>query len=93
MNRLDQIIDWIQDRIDVRGAAGFLLDNLRNPIPKHASFLYTFGSIALFIFSLQAITGVLMLVYYKPTVKEAYDSVQYIHESVPFGWLIRQIHV
>lgn len=90
---LERIIDWIQARIDVRGAAEFLLDNLRKPIPKHANFLYTFGSIALFIFSLQAITGILMLVYYKPTVKEAYDSVQYIHETVPFGWLIRQIHV
>lgn len=93
MNRLNQIIDWLQDRIDVRGATAFLLDNLRRPIPKHTNFLYTFGSIALFIFSLQAITGILMLLYYKPTVKEAYDSVQYIHETVPFGWLIRQIHV
>ena len=93
MIRLDRIVDWLQDRIDVRGAVSFLLGNLRNPIPKHANFLYTFGSIALFIFGLQAITGALMMVYYKPTVKEAYDSVQYIHETVPFGWLIRQIHV
>ena len=92
MKQLDQIIDWIQVRIDVRGAACFLLDNLRRPIPKHVNFLYTFGSIALFIFSLQTITGILMLLYYKPTVKEAYDSVQYIHETVPFGWLVRQIH-
>jgi ubiquinol-cytochrome c reductase cytochrome b subunit len=93
MRRPDQIVDWVQDRIDIRGAGRFLIANLRNPIPKHANFLYTFGSIALFIFSLQAITGLLMLVYYKPTVKEAYASVQFIHEAVPFGWLIRQIHV
>ena len=89
----DKIIDWVQDRIDIKGAGRFLMTNLRNPIPKHANFLYTFGSIALFIFALQAITGLLMLVYYKPTVKEAYASVQFIHEAVPFGWLIRQIHV
>jgi len=93
MNRFDPILDWVQDRIDIRGALAFLSDNIRKPIPKHANFLYTFGSIALFIFGLQAITGILMLVYYKPTVKEAYDSVQYIHNTVPFGWLIRQIHV
>ena len=90
---LNSIVDWIQDRIDIRGALSFLFDNLRKPIPKHANFLYTFGSLALFLFALQTITGTLMLVYYKPTVKEAYNSVLYIHETVPFGWLIRQIHV
>jgi len=90
---LDSIVDWIQDRIDIKGALSFLFDNLRKPIPKHANFLYTFGSLALFLFALQTITGTLMLVYYKPTVKEAYNSVLYIHETVPFGWLIRQIHV
>lgn len=93
MSRLAPILDWVQARVDVRGATAFVLDNLRKPIPKHANFLYTFGSIALFTFVLQAITGILMLVYYKPTVKEAYDSVFFIHETVPFGWLIRQVHV
>jgi ubiquinol-cytochrome c reductase cytochrome b subunit len=93
MSRPNHILDWLQERIDVQSAVAFLSENLRKPIPKHANFLYTFGSIALFIFALQAVTGILMLVYYKPTVKEAYDSVQYIHSTVPFGWLIRQIHV
>ena len=93
MIRPTQLIGWVQERIDVQSAIAFVADNLRKPIPKHVNFLYTFGSIALFLFVLQAITGTLMLVYYKPTVKEAYGSVQYIHETVPFGWLIRQIHV
>ncbi len=93
MSRFDHVVDWVQERIDIRGALSFLSDNFRKPVPRHANFLYTFGSIALFIFALQAITGILMLVYYKPTISEAYDSVHYIHETVPFGWLIRQIHV
>ena len=33
-----------------------------------------------------------MTFYYKPTVAEAYKSVEYLMTDVSFGWLIRSVH-
>jgi len=90
---LTLVIDWLDERLPLRQVLETLVKNLRKPVPPHANFLYTLGSLALFLFVLQAITGVLMMIYYKPTVRDAYDSVYFIHDRVPFGWLIRQVHV
>jgi len=46
----------------------------------------------LYLFIVQVITGILLLLYYKPTAESAYESVQYIMTEVPFGWLVRSIH-
>jgi len=51
-----------------------------------------FGGIALFLFVIQAVTGTLLALYYKPTPEAAYKSVQYVTSDVAFGWLIRSIH-
>jgi cytochrome b6 len=37
-------------------------------------------------------TGALLLLYYRPSASEAYESVQFIMTRVPFGWLVRSIH-
>ena len=47
---------------------------------------------ALFLFLVQVATGILLLLYYRPSAAEAFESVQYIMAEVPFGWLIRSIH-
>ena len=47
---------------------------------------------ALFLFLVQVATGILLLLYYRPSSAEAFESVQYIMADVPFGWLIRSIH-
>jgi quinol-cytochrome oxidoreductase complex cytochrome b subunit len=46
----------------------------------------------LFLFVIQAVTGMFLTVYYVPSPDHAYDSVQYIMNGVAFGWLIRGIH-
>src|SRR5437762_12543111 len=53
---------------------------------------YYFGGITLFFFTIQVMTGILLLPYYRPMVTEAYESVQFIVTRVQFGWLIRSIH-
>jgi cytochrome b6 len=58
---------------------------------KH-SFWYFFGGIALFLTALQIATGILLLLYYTPTVDGAHESVQFIMSQVKFGWLIRSVH-
>ncbi len=65
----------------------------RKAVPRHKhSFWYIFGGLALFFFLIQLLTGVLLLVYYSPTPASANESVHYIVNQAPFGWLIRSIH-
>ncbi len=62
-------------------------------VPQHKhSFWYYFGGLALFIISLQFVTGILMAFYYSPTPDTAHESVRYIMEKVHYGWLIRSMH-
>lgn len=60
-------------------------------IPE-VNWFYTLGSASLFVALNQAITGILLTIYYVPTPDHAYDSVQYITTQVPLGWLIRGLH-
>jgi cytochrome b6 len=46
----------------------------------------------LFLFVVQVLTGILLLLYYQPTPEDAFESVQYIVTQVRFGWLIRSVH-
>jgi len=79
----------LDDRLNVKDA---IEKNLYKPVPKHVNYTGCFGGIALFLFILQVITGILLLLYYKPTTEEAYNSVMIITNDVPFGWLIRGLH-
>src|SRR5262245_8811114 len=46
----------------------------------------------LFLFTVQIVTGILLLLYYRPSAENAFESVQFIMAQVRFGWLIRSIH-
>jgi ubiquinol-cytochrome c reductase cytochrome b subunit len=80
---------WFTDRWPVYQLRDLLL---KEDIPGGASFAYTLGTSLLMVFTLQAVTGVLQLFYYVPTVDHAYDSVSYLRTEVPFGWLIHNMH-
>jgi cytochrome b6 len=47
---------------------------------------------SLFLFTIQIVTGILLLLYYRPSAENAFESVQFIMAEVRFGWLIRSIH-
>jgi ubiquinol-cytochrome c reductase cytochrome b subunit len=80
--------NWLDERIGWKGVweAVFL-----RKVPK-VNWWYTLGSATLFVAINQMITGILLTVYYVPTPDHAYDSVQYITNQVPAGWLIRGLH-
>jgi len=61
------------------------------PIHRHTIWYY-FGGMTLFLFAVQVVTGILLLLYYRPTAESAFESVQFIMAEVSFGWLIRSIH-
>lgn len=60
------------------------------PVHRH-SFWYYWGGITLMCFVVQILTGILLLVYYRPG-HEAYESVRQITYDINFGWLIRSAH-
>lgn len=60
--------------------------------PKNFNFWYFFGSLALVVLVSQLLTGLWLTMYYTPTAKEAFASVEFIMRDVNFGWLIRYLH-
>jgi ubiquinol-cytochrome c reductase cytochrome b subunit len=83
-----KVFDWLDERLGLQGIYSTVLDR---KVPK-VNWWFTFGSASLFLFAMQAVTGILLTVYYVPSPDHAYDSIQYIMTGVPFGWLIRGIH-
>ena len=62
------------------------------PLSKDIGWWYALGSLCLFLFIIQIITGILLACNYVPTLENAYQSVQYIQHEMIWGWLIRGIH-
>jgi ubiquinol-cytochrome c reductase cytochrome b subunit len=60
--------------------------------PKNFNFWYFFGSLALLVLVLQIVTGIFLVMNYKPDATLAFASVEYIMRDVPWGWLIRYLH-
>ncbi len=89
-SRSSRIRRWIEERLGLEGLGGFLA---KKSVPLHRhSMWYYLGGMTLFLFLIQVVTGVLLLLYYKPTAESAYESVRYIMAEVRFGWLIRSLH-
>lgn len=97
MNQINQtnqkmpsrLYKWLDSRLRLEPIQKSLLDE---PIPGGASWIYVFGSATLFLFVLQAITGMFLAVYYAPTPDHAYDSIQFIEQDVTFGSFVRGLH-
>jgi ubiquinol-cytochrome c reductase cytochrome b subunit len=60
--------------------------------PKNFNFWYFFGSLALLVLVIQIVTGIFLVMHYKPDAALAFASVEYIMRDVPWGWLIRYMH-
>jgi len=80
---------WLDDRLALSALSDFLLNE---PMPGGPSFWYVFGSSLFFILLMQALTGILMLFYYAPTMDHAWESIRYMMEEVPFGSFVRGLH-
>jgi cytochrome b6 len=84
------VIDWLDERLDLNEVRHFVAEK---GVPVHAQKIwYYLGGMTLFLFGVQAFTGILLLLYYRPSAAEAYESVQFIVTQVQFGWLIRNVH-
>src|SRR5574340_74297 len=84
-----KLYDWFDARLKLQPLGHTLLDE---PIPGGASWIYVFGSATLFLFCLQATTGMFLALYYVPSPDSAYDTVQFIQHDITFGWFVRGLH-
>ena len=57
--------------------------------PKNFNFMYFFGSLAMLVLVIQIVTGIFLVMHYKPDANLAFASVEYIMRDVPWGWLVR----
>ncbi len=90
MGVLAHVRDWLDERF---GWAELSAPLRKKTVPVHRySYWYFLGGITLFLFLIQIGTGILLLLYYRPSANEAFESVQYIMTRVQFGWLVRSIH-
>ena len=85
-----RLYDWIDERVHLEDLVDFL-GKKYVPIHRH-SIWYYFGGVSLFLFIIQVVTGILLLLYYKSGEELAFESIQFIMSKVEFGWLIRSIH-
>ncbi len=60
--------------------------------PKNFNWWYIFGSLALLVLVIQIVTGIFLVMHYKPDANLAFASVEYIMRDVPWGWLVRYMH-
>ena len=86
---LNKIYDWFEERLEIQAIAD---DITSKYVPPHDNIFYCLGGITLTCFLVQVATGFAMTFYYRPTVTEAFASVQYIMTEANFGWLIRSVH-
>jgi len=90
MTRLKKTYDWVNERVHLDDLVEFMG---KKYVPVHRrSIWYYFGGVTLFLFIIQVVTGIMLLLYYKGSEDLAYESIQYIMSKVQFGWLIRSIH-
>jgi cytochrome b6 len=82
--------EFLYDRLGLDVFAA-LAAKKRVPVHRMTSF-YFLGGMALFLFGVQVISGMLLSLYYKPSPDQAFESVQAIMTEVDFGWLIRSVH-
>jgi cytochrome b6 len=81
---------WLDERVGL-GDLEKLARKKEVPVHHHSAWYYL-GGMTLFLFIVQVTTGILLLLYYRPSAEEAYESVQFLMAEVQFGWLIRSIH-
>jgi len=87
---MKKVAAWFNDRLGLPAISAFMTKK-EVPQHKHTIFYYTGSSILLF-FGIQLVTGIMLALYYKPTLDGANASVGHIMTQVPLGWIIRSVH-
>src|SRR5262245_66387263 len=82
-------LDWIEERSGWVGAVRYFLFR---KVPARTNWFHTLGSATLTAFIVQAVTGVILAMYYKPDPDRAYESIRFIPDPLTRGWLAGGMH-
>ncbi len=82
-------VDWLEERSGLVGGVRYFLFR---KVPGDINWMQTLGSATLTAFIVQAVTGVILAMYYKPDPNSAYESIQHITNDITLGWLVRGMH-
>ena len=64
------------------------------PAPQYAiNPFYWLGALAVVAFVIQAVSGMLMMLYYVPDPSQAYQSTQFIFQNVSYGTFLETVHL
>jgi quinol-cytochrome oxidoreductase complex cytochrome b subunit len=91
------LFKWVDDRSNI---GSIIREHVTEyPAPRNLNYMWNFGSLALTVLILQILTGIFLVMYYKPSAAMtfggytvAFDSVERIMRDINFGWLIRYMH-
>ncbi|HZW84723.1 MAG TPA: cytochrome bc complex cytochrome b subunit [Nitrososphaerales archaeon] len=82
-----RFVNWLKGRVGLQ-------TNVLRPVPEYSmNPFYWLGALTAMAFGLQALTGLLMMIYYVPSTDQAYSSTLFIIKNVPLGWLIETVHL
>src|SRR5687767_2602222 len=87
--RRKRLYHWFDRRT---GIGSLMHEALDEPIPGGARWAYVFGSVLLFLFISQTVTGIFLTLYYVPTADHAHTTVAYIVKEVTGGSFLRSLH-
>lgn len=83
--------EWLDQRLATKTLMKVMMTEYW--VPKNLNWLWAMGVVLAFLFTLLTVTGIFLLMYYKPDTALAFDSVNHtIMQEVAYGWLFRHIH-
>ncbi len=83
------VVDWLDERTALSPGIRWLLFR---KVPRGINWAYTLGSATLFAFLSQAVTGVFLAMYYRPSINSAYESIRNINDNVFLGQFVHGMH-
>jgi ubiquinol-cytochrome c reductase cytochrome b subunit len=86
----EKLLNWVDNRFPL--STLFKEHMSEYYAPKNFNFWYMFGSLAMLVLVIQIVTGIFLVMHYKPDAALAFGSVEYIMRDVPWGWLVRYMH-
>ena len=86
----EKLLNWVDNRFPLSKLYKEHLSEYY--APKNFNFFYFFGALSILVLVIQIVTGIFLVMHYKPDASLAFASVEYIMRDVPWGWLIRYMH-
>ena len=86
----EKMMNWVDNRFPATSL--FKAHMSEYYASKNLNIWYVFGALSLLVLVIQIVTGIFLVMHYKPDANLAFASVEYIMRDVPWGWLIRYMH-